>query len=487
MRQSLIPLALLLAGVASTAAHASPVLLAVGTLDASGGDLSTATAAALENGVAGNLLGGIGSGLAWAGGNTFLALPDRGPNATSYNALIDDTSSYIPRFQTVTLTLTANPVGSTLPYSLTPTLSATTLLSSSTPLVYGSGAGLGVGSGAPALNAVDNTYYFSGRSDNFDASASSTNPDNARLDPESIRVSNDGKSVFISDEYGPYVYQFDRASGERIRTYTLPDRFAATTLSAQGDVEISANSSGRVANKGMEGLALTPDGKTLVGIMQSPLLQDGGTAADTVRIVTIDVETGATKEYAYKLTNIGTAAAPKYPTVSEIVAINDHEFIIDERDGKGLGDDSKAKYKMLYRIDLDGATEVSAITDQAALAAAAVGKTEFLDVKTALADYFGSDKLVPAKIEGLAFGADMLIDGVLMHTLYVANDNDFLSEVDDPLGSGGTIANPNQFFVFGIAATADDGFVSQAFIPEPGSVALFGLGLAGLAARRRRR
>ena len=47
-----------------------------------------------------NVLGGIGSGLAWAGGNTFLATPDRGPNATPYNSAVDDTVSYIARFQT---------------------------------------------------------------------------------------------------------------------------------------------------------------------------------------------------------------------------------------------------------------------------------------------------------------------------------------------------------------------------------------------------
>jgi len=42
--------------------------------------------------------------------------------------------------------------------------------------------------------------YFTGRADNFDQETASTNPYNARLDPESIRVSRDGRSVFISDE-----------------------------------------------------------------------------------------------------------------------------------------------------------------------------------------------------------------------------------------------------------------------------------------------
>src|SRR5215467_4135967 len=82
-----------------------------------------------------------------------------------------------------------------------------------TPLFYGTGAAVGLGSGVPALNKVDRTHYFTGRSDNFDPLQASTNPFDARFDPESIRVSNDGNSIFISDEYSPYVYEFDRSSG----------------------------------------------------------------------------------------------------------------------------------------------------------------------------------------------------------------------------------------------------------------------------------
>ena len=58
---------------------------------------------------------------------------------------------------------------------------------------------------------------------------SSGNPSNARFDPEGVRVSNDGKSVFISDEYGPYVYQFDRATGQRIKAFELPANLDVAT------------------------------------------------------------------------------------------------------------------------------------------------------------------------------------------------------------------------------------------------------------------
>jgi len=155
----------------------------------------------LENGAPANLLGGLGSGLAWGFGNTFLALPDRGPNAVTYNDAVDQTASYIPRFHTVTMDLKPNTTGTGLPLTLTPTLRATTLLFSLTPLVYGTGDGLGVGSGVPPLNNFL-FHFFTGRSDNFDPNRNSGDPNDARFDTEGIRVSNDGLSVFISDEYG---------------------------------------------------------------------------------------------------------------------------------------------------------------------------------------------------------------------------------------------------------------------------------------------
>jgi Esterase-like activity of phytase/PEP-CTERM motif len=462
------------ATLAMPSAHAAIDLIASGTLSGTMSDLSGLTGT-LENGVAANLLGGMGSGLAWAGGNTFLALPDRGPNATVWNAAIDNTSSYIPRFSTVQLGLTASS-GGALPFTLTPTLSGTTLLYSGTPLNYGAVT--------PSTNTADK-FYFSGRSDNF-APGLSTNPANARLDPEAIRVSADGKSVFVSDEYGPYVYQFDRASGQRVKTFTLPGEFAIANLSSAGATEISGNLTGRVANKGMEGLAVTPDGKTLVGFEQSPLIQDGGDGGRANRIVTIDVATGATKQFAYD-NQIVTGTTGKAYNSSEILALNDHQFLVLERDGKGLGDNSTAVVKQLYMVDLTGAQDVTGLTGQAALLAKAVSKTLFLDIKSALNAAGIVDTKIPAKLEGLAFGQDVVVGGVLKHTLYVANDNDFLAT--DASGN----ANPNQWYVFGISdadlLAKGASYTAQtiAAVPEPQTWALMlaGLGSMGLLLRRR--
>src|SRR5215467_14151288 len=419
----------------ATPPPAGPFIIALGSIDGLYEDFATETAAPLENKVPGNRLGGMGSGLTWIGGDYFLGLPDRGPNATDYNDCLasdgkdalDNTTSFINRFQTLHLSLAPSDPGSKLPFTLTPMLVGTTLLSSHTPLAYGPGCG-DAHSGVPALNAIDHTYYFSGRSDNFDPTVpSSGNPGNARLDPESIRVSSDRRHVYISDEYGPYVYEFDRHTGVRTRVFTLPVKFFVANQNPHVDFEIANNTSGRVTNKGMEGLAITPDGRTLVGAMQSPLIQDGGDVKGGVtRIVTIDIHTGRTHEYAYQLDK-GTKT-----TISDILAVNDHQFLVDERDSKGRADvpGSKAGFKRLYLIDLQFAHDVSNVSGMTStvpsvpnIAQYAVSKTLFLDVVAVLT----SDPVnmaataIPAKLEGISFGPDVIVGGAVKHTIWVGN------------------------------------------------------------------
>jgi hypothetical protein len=442
------------AGLTVPSAIAQPTLLAKGTLTSSRAgsyaDLS-GLKGTLENGAAANLLGGFGSGIAHVSGDQFLAVPDRGPNAIPFNSDIDDTASYINRFHTIKMNLKANK-GSGLPYTIEPELEATTLLFNLTPLAYGSGVGLGVGDGAPKQNNFLQ-HFFTGRSDNFNPDRTSADANDARLDPESIRVSNDGLSVFISDEYGPYVYQFLRFDGLRLRTFQLPEKFFVSTLSPMGAVEIANNTSGRVANKGMEGLAITPDGRTLVGIMQNALIQDASDGApNMLRIVTIDILSGrTTHEYAYELTT-GSG-------VSDIVALNNHELLVDERDGKGLADapGEKAKIKQIFKINLQGATDISNMAGAEAQTHA-VAKSLFLDIVATLNANGITSDLIPAKIEGTAFGPDVVVDGVKEHTLWVANDNDFLQDFN-----GVPNSNPNQFFVF---AFKDSDLKGSTYVPQ---------------------
>jgi hypothetical protein len=74
--------------------------------------------------------------------------------------------------------------------------------------------------------------------------------------------------------------------------------------------------------------------------------------------------------------------------------------------------------------------------------------------------------LIPSKIEGITFGQDVLIKGVVKHTLFVANDNDFLATVADPFKlpgdpTRGMILNPNQIYVFAFGDDELPGYVPQ--------------------------
>ena len=164
---------------------------------------------------------------------------------------------------------------------MTTTLNSTTLLSSTTPLNYASGA-------APSLNTAT-INYFSGRSDNF-AVGNSLNPNNGRLDPEGIRVSNDGKSIFVSDEYGPCIHEFD-PRGRRLRSLNLPGELL---LANPGEMSPSEKQDrparGCRPNAGLDGLAISPDGRLLYGLMQGPLIQDGGREGIQVRIVELNAD-----------------------------------------------------------------------------------------------------------------------------------------------------------------------------------------------------
>ena len=96
-------------------------------------------------------------------------------------------------------------------------------------------------------------------------------------------------------------------------------------------------------------------------------------------------------------------------------------------------------------------------------------------------------KDIPAKLEGLAFGPDIMVGNELEHTLFVTNDNDFLGTTTDSNHPNG-FANPNNFYVFGISAGDLPSHQTQQVVPEPSSAALLlaGLDLLGAIVGRRR-
>ena len=377
-------------------------------LDTSGLAGNICQAGVLANCVPKSIFGGFGSDITYTGhDDVFIAAPDRGP----FDGLTDE--PHVERFYFLHITTDID-----APF---PNISTTLL---------------------------DTRFFRDKGGRNFVGAAGDFN---ARLDPEGIRVGPNG-TFFISDEYGPYVFEFNR-QGQLIRRLEVPSKFLISNPSSDPNTELTGNTVGRQANRGMEGLAISPDGKTLFGIMQNALIQDHGlSGTDRVglnnRILRIDLTTGETHEYVYVLDAINRGQG-----VCEILAINDHEFLVVERDNRSnLQSPPQAPTrKTIYKIDLTGATDVSGVDSlpQTALPATITPVSKQLFINLLDAD-LNLAATIPEKIEGLTWGPD-LPDG--RHMLYVISDNDL---------------NPSlatQIYAFAIDPSLLD--FQQQFLPGP--------------------
>jgi hypothetical protein len=343
--------------------------------------------------------GGFGSALAPDPNDpkVFYLLTDRGPNAAGVaaNSIIFGKADFTPQ------------IGKFRMKDGQLTLEQTILLknASGQPLT---GLPNPAGQGSTGETALD-----------LNGNALGTSADG--IDSEGLVLSSDG-TFWISDEYGPHLAHFD-ATGkqlERINPFGT----------GQGGRTLPLVLAKRRPNRGMEGLCLTPDGKTLVGLMQSPLYNPSSSAVSgstVLRVVTFDIASGATRQYAYLMDNASLTGC------SEIVAVTNTTFLALERDGLYGGNSTNpAALKRVYKFDLAGATDISdagnsangklynnltveQLKDQAGLAAAGVvpvTKTLVLDLLKGISPIYPHDKA-----EGLALiGTDRLA---------ISNDDDF--------------------------------------------------------------
>ncbi|MHA4738920.1 esterase-like activity of phytase family protein [Dyadobacter sp. MSC1_007] len=241
------------------------------------------------------------------------------------------------------------------------------------------------------------------------------------IDSEGLAMAADG-TFWVSDEYGPHLVHFD-ANGktlERINPFG----------NGKGGRKIPSVFAKRRPNRGMEGLTITPDGKTLVGIMQFPLYNPSSAAISgslVTRILAYDIASGTSKQYVYLIDKANLQAN------SEIAAISNTSFLVLERDGEYATNANKASViKKVYKIDLSAATDISDPADDeggklyggltveqlknaATLATngiVPVTKTLVADLMTDISSLYPHDKA-----EGIAI--------INSTTIAVANDDDF--------------------------------------------------------------
>jgi hypothetical protein len=160
------------------------------------------------------------------------------------------------------------------------------------------------------------------------------------LDTEGLVALTDG-TFWVSDEYRPFIVHFD-VNGTELERLSPFNGTLPRELSLRGP------------NRGLEGMTITPDGSTLVGMMQSALstpgLQGSAKAVPLTRIVTVNLATKAAREYLYPLADPEKTEV----VVSEITAITNTSFLVDERDGEL----EPGANKKIYLADISDATDV---------------------------------------------------------------------------------------------------------------------------------
>jgi hypothetical protein len=137
---------------------------------------------------------------------------------------------------------------------------------------------------------------------------------------------------------------------------------------------ISAPTTGRRNNQGLEAIALSPDGNKLITILQSAAMQDLTDSQQqtrlNTRILVYDISRTATptapvESYVLQLPtftlNGNGGAANRTAAQSEMVALNDRQFLVLARDGTGQGvaPGTPIMTKSIYLVDVSQASNIA--------------------------------------------------------------------------------------------------------------------------------
>ena len=209
------------------------------------------------------------------------------------------------------------------------------------------------------------------------------------LDPEGIVVSRDGHMLVSSEgiynvepRVPPGIIEYG-TDGRFIRQLPVRPRFAPNPRGAQ--------TIGVRENAGFESLAITPDFSRLFTATELPLVQDAsadpfvrGGYARLLEYVAEGNSYRPAREFAYEITPLEALAfTPRFSIngVVELLAVDGGDLLVLERGFAESMDRAQSMNRIrIFRISLDGATDISSIDSLKGATFTAVKKTLVLDV-----------------------------------------------------------------------------------------------------------
>lgn len=298
------------------------------------------------------------------------------------------------------------------------------------------------------------------------------------LDAEAIAFRPDG-TFYVSDEYADGIYYFD-ATGKQLGAIQTVNAMLPRTGGNINFNSGAAGQTGRRNNQGLEAMALTPDNKKLVTIQQSATVQDtNGSNQQTrnnTRILVYDISGNAVPSnpighYVLQLpvfNNNGNGLPDRTAAQSEMLALNDTQFLVLARDGIGRGVAAGAStsttpvFKSILLVDTAGATNLAGTTYETTntpiatngnlvSGITAVQQVELVNMlnPTQLARVgmninrlpLSNSTTLSEKIEAMALAPVLEENAPQDFFLFVGNDNDF--QATNPVFNGAPSASPS--------------------------------------------
>ncbi|WP_374569403.1 esterase-like activity of phytase family protein [Ideonella sp.] len=214
----------------------------------------------------------------------------------------------------------------------------------------------------------------------------------ADLDIESVRVDRRGH-LWFGDELGPFLLQTN-AKGKVLRAEVpMPG------VQSPDNPHLNGATPNLGRSRGFEGMAIDAAGQHLFTLLEGTVTGD---PAGSLRINRFDIRAGAYtgQQWLYKL-------APQGTNIGDMTAVNEHQFLVIERNGTEM-----PRFKRIYLIDLN-------VVD----ADGFVSKTEVVD----LMDVADPHDLNQDGQTSFTFPFVTIEDVLVLdaHTLLVINDNNY--------------------------------------------------------------